>query len=343
MYNHFHIKVVILLSKIKIKDVAKVANVSTATVSHVINKTRFVSDETTNRVLKAMRQLNYRPNHAARSLRSSKTYTIGFIIPVRKEDTSKAFFMAIAEGIEETLRERGYHVIISNSKEDFEHEKEQLQLLNDQITDGIILASTCNEFNKLEEYIIKDHPIVLIDRIPKGYDGDFVSIDSYKGSVDAVNYLKDKGYRRIGYAGADLSISTAVARLNGYLDAQQEESNIEDIIFIGEPTYKAGYEMASSFIEQSIDAVLVGNNEVATGIIHYLTENEVSIPETIAVISFDNFEWTKIVSPSLTVIEQPAFEMGIEAANIILDRIDSPDKEATQNILQPTLIKRKST
>ncbi|GAB3055866.1 LacI family DNA-binding transcriptional regulator [Virgibacillus ainsalahensis] len=331
------------MSQPKIKDVALAAGVSTATVSHVINKTRYVSEETTVRVLEVMKQLNYRPNHAARSLRSTKTYTIGFIIPVRKEDTSKAFFMSIAEGIEETLRKYGYHVIISNSKEDLKHEIEQLQLLNDQITDGIILASTCNEFQKLKEYIIKDHPIVLIDRIPAGNECDSVSIDSYQGVLDAMKYLKRKGYKRIGYAGADLSISTAKQRLAAYRDAQQNEPNVEEIIFIGEPTYESGYKLANQMVLYDLDAVFVANNEVATGIIYYLRENNISVPEEIAVIAFDNFEWTKIVSPPLTVVDQPAYEMGIEAANMILDRIQSPDKKVKQTVLQPVLTEREST
>lgn len=328
---------------IKIKDVASVAGVSTATVSHVINKTRYVSEQTTKQVEKAMEQLNYRPNHAARSLRSTKTYTIGFIIPVHKEDTSKSFFMSIAEGIEETLRKSGYHVIISNSKEDFEHEIEQLKLLNPQITDGIILASACNEFKELYHHIIENHPIVLIDRIPNGYNGDSVSIDSYGGTVNAIKHLKDKGYRRIGYAGADLSISTAQSRLKGYYDVQQGESNVEDMVFIGKPTYEAGFQMAPQFIQRGLDAIFVANNVLATGIMHYLIEHRISIPEEIALITYDNFEWTRIVSPPLTVMEQPAYEMGVNAANLILDRLQSPDTAVTQTILQPTLIQRKST
>ncbi len=334
---------VIQLSKVKIKDVAKVAGVSTATVSHVINKTRYVSDETTDRVLHAMKQLNYRPNHAARSLRSSKTNTIGFIIPVHKEDTSKTFFMSIAEGLEETLRKRGYHVIISNSKEDFEHEIEQVQLLNHQITDGIILATTCHDFDELKDYLEEDHPLVLIDRIPNGYDGDSVTIDSYRGTVEAIQYLKESGYRRIGFAGADLSISTAKERLQGFRDILQPEADLEDRIFISRPTYEDGYQIASKLIEQGLDAVFSANNVLTTGIMHYLVEHDISIPEDIAVITFDNTEWTQIISPSVTVVEQPAYQMGVEAANIILERIESPDNEPIQTVLKPTLIKRKST
>lgn len=328
---------------IKMKDVAAVAGVSTATVSHVINKTRHVSDQITKQVEEAMEQLNYRPNHAARSLRSTKTYTVGFIIPVHKEDTSKSFFMSIAEGIEETLRKSGYHLIISNSKEDLEHEIEQLQLLNPQITDGIILASTSNEFKELEHHILERHPLVLIDRIPNGYHGDAVSIDSYTGTINAIKNLKNKGYRRIGFAGADLSISTAKSRLNGYYNEQAGESTIEDMVFIGKPTYESGYQMAPQFIQQGLDAVFVANNVLATGIMHYLIEHRISIPEQIALMTYDNFEWTRIVSPPLTVMEQPAYEMGVNAANLILDRMHSSNTAVTQTVLQPTLIQRKST
>ncbi|SEI13999.1 transcriptional regulator, LacI family [Halobacillus karajensis] len=331
------------MSNIKIKDVAELAGVSTATVSHVINKTRYVSEKTADRVLHAMQQLNYRPNHAARSLRSTKTYTIGFIMPVHKEDTSKSFFMSIAEGIEETLKKYGYHVIVSNSKEDLELEMEQLQLLNDQITDGIILATTCNDFHKLKDVLMEDHPLVLIDRVPNGYAGDSVSIDSYEGTIQAIKHLKNRGYRRIGYAGADLSISTATKRLDGFRHIQQEVPNLEDMIFIGKPTYKSGYKMAPQIIQHGLDAVFIANNVLATGIVHYLAEHGISIPEEIGIVTFDNFEWTQIVSPSLTVVDQPAYEMGVEAANLILDRIHSIGKKPVQTVLQPTLIKRNST
>ncbi|MCG5102497.1 LacI family DNA-binding transcriptional regulator [Oceanobacillus alkalisoli] len=331
------------MSQPKIKDVARAAGVSTATVSHVINKTRYVSEETTVRVLQAMEELNYRPNHAARSLRSAKTYTIGLIIPFRKEDTSKSFFMSIAEGIEETLREYGYHLIISNSKEDLKQEIEQLQLLNDQITDGIILASTYSEYQTLEKHILKDHPLVLIDRIPEENQRDSVSIDSYQGVYDAIKYLKKKGYKRIGYAGANLTISTAKQRLAGYQDAQKDEPDVENIVFIGEPTYESGYEMAAQLLLHDLDAIFIANNEVATGIIYYFIENKITIPDDIAVIVFDNFKWTRIVSPPLTVVDQPAYEMGIEAAHMILSRIQSPDKKMKKVVLQPMLIERGST
>lgn len=326
-----------------IKNVALAARVSTATVSHVINKTRYVSDATTERVLKAMDELNYRPNHAARSLRSSKTYTIGFIIPVRKEDTSKSFFMSIAEGIEETLRKHGYHLIISNSKEDLNKEVEQLQLLDNQITDGLILASTHQTFSEINKHIPKDHPFVLIDRIPSDSKSDCVFIDSYQGVHNAITYLKEKGYQRIGYAGADLHVSTAQQRLEAYRDVQEDEPHIDEMIFIGEPTFESGYELGNQLVKQDLDALFIANNEVATGLIYYFREHNIAIPDDIAVIVFDNFEWTRIVSPPLTVVDQPAYEMGIEAAHQILNRISSPTKEIEHTVLQPRLIERNST
>lgn len=326
-----------------IKNVALAAGVSTATVSHVINKTRYVSDETTQRVLQTMAELNYHPNHAARSLRSSKTYTIGFIIPVRKEDTSKSFFMSIAEGIEETLRKQGYHLIISNSKEDLDKEIEQLKLLNNQITDGVILAPTHNKFDEIQKYIPKNHPIVLIDRVPLDSKSSGVFIDSYQGVYDSIEYLREKGYQRIGYVSANLHISTARQRLEAYRDVQINESNLEDTIFIGEPTFESGYTLAERLVSHDLDAVFIANNEIATGIISYFREKNISIPEDIAIIVFDNFEWTRIVSPPLTVVEQPAYEMGIEAAHKILARIQTPSKKIEHTILQPRLIHREST
>src|SRR5690606_29842163 len=145
---------------------------------------------------------------------------------------------------------------------------------------------------------------------------DSVSIDSYQGVYDAITYVTKKGYKRIGYAGANVTISTAKQRLAGYQAAQKDEPDVENIVLIGEPTYESGYEMAAQLLLHDLDAILIANNEVATGIIYYFIENKITIPDDIAVIVFDNFEWTRIVSPPLTVVDQPAYEMGIEAAHM---------------------------
>jgi len=325
-----------------IHDVAALAGVSIATVSHVINKTRYVSEKTTNKVLYAMNELKYRPNHAARSLRSTKTSRVGLIIPVHPGDTSRSFFMTIAEGIEETLRPKGFHVIMSNSKENVKNEVEQLQLLDTHVTDGIILASTCEALDQLKPYLKDDHPCVLIDRVPEGYTNDFVRVNTYDVTIEAINGLKKRGYKKIGFVGSTHTVSTTRERMHAFQRATLDDPFSPNRIFLRDPTYEEGYNLAKHLLNSDVDVVFFSSNILATGVLHYLSTHQIQIPEQLALIVFDNTEWTRIHSPTITVIEQPAFQLGVEAATCFLNRIEHPDSKAMHIDINPTIIWRNS-
>src|SRR6056297_1396794 len=156
---------------VSMKEVADKAGVSTATVSHVINGTRFVREETKSQVLKAMEQLDYHPNLAARSLRSQKSNIIGFLVP----DISNFFFTEIAREVENILRKNGYNLVLSNTDENLENEKEQLKILNAQQIDGLIMAPTGDEHDFLNERL-GNYPVIFIDRKPRKYKGDCVFV-----------------------------------------------------------------------------------------------------------------------------------------------------------------------
>ncbi|MCM8711212.1 LacI family transcriptional regulator [Clostridium sp. SYSU_GA19001] len=327
------------------KDVAKQADVSTATVSHVINNTRYVSDEVRQRVIQAMKELDYRPNSIARSLRSQKSNTIALIVPILTEDTSSFFFMSVAQGIERVLKKNGYNLILSNSNERLEDEKEQIKVFNSQLIDGLIIAPTAEEHSYLNEVLSGNYPVVFIDRRPKGVDGDCVLSDGYKGTYEAIKTMILKGHKRIGFITGPLGITTSDERFEGYKRAIVD-NNLEiefSLIKEAEATHKNGYILAKQLLdEEKVTAIFVANNVMTIGMLNYLQEANLKIPEDVAVIGFDDYEWTRIITPPLSVVKQFPFELGEKAAEILLDRINNGKGQYKEYRLPTSLVLRKS-
>jgi LacI family transcriptional regulator len=327
------------MNNASIKDVAKLANVSTATVSHVINDTRYVSETTKIRVYQAMKELNYQPNLMAKGLRSRKSKIIGLIVPMLYSDTSNFFFMSIANGIETYLKREGYNLILSNSHEDFQTEVEQIKLFNSKLIDGLIVAPTGKDFRDYEGLFSKDYPVVFIDRKPEGYDGDAVLADSMKGTYDGIKNLLNKGHQKVGFITGFLGITTSDDRLFGYKKALTE-GNLEvnpDLIKEGEPSLKSGYQLAKQLVEQEqVTAIFIANNIMTMGALSYLNDHQIKVPDKVALIGFDDYDWMKITSPPLAVIKQPSFEIGEQAVNLLLKRIEEENSLLTEEIVLPT-------
>ncbi|WP_233531221.1 LacI family DNA-binding transcriptional regulator [Paenibacillus alkalitolerans] len=313
-----------------IKDVAKKANVSTATVSHVINNTRFVAEETKARVFQAMKELNYRPNSVARSLRSRRSNIIGLLVPIMPHDTSNFFFMSVAQGIEEVLKESGYNLILSNSREDITTEQDQIRVFNSQLIDGLIMAPTFEDHSYLHEVIDGDYPVVFIDRKPKDFQGDCVLTDGEKGTYDAVVHLIRSGHRRIGFITGSLGLTTSDERLAGYKKALSDhgiqiDENFIKVAASSYSSFESGYILAENLVtEQRTTALFVANNVMTMGALHYLQQKKIRIPGEISIIGFDDYEWAKITQPPLSMVQQPSFELGKTAANMLLKRIEQP-------------------
>lgn len=331
---------------VRIKDVAEKANVSTATVSHVINETRFVAEETRQKVLDAMKALNYRPNPVARSLRSRKSKIIGLMIPAMSDDTSNFFFMSIAHGIGSVLKKHGYQLIVSNSNEDIELEREQIKMFNDQFIDGLIIASTSQNHEFLSQELQDDYPVVFIDRRPKGYkNADSILSDGKRGIYEAILLLIEKGHRNIGYLTGPLGITTSEERFEGYKQALKENGIEYNKRLVVETlaTFENGYTSVKDIIEQTrVSAIIVANNVLTMGAVKYLQDHKIKIPSEIAVIGFDDYEWAKITSPPLTMIKQPSFEIGVKAAEAIVRRIEEPNAEYFESRLPTVLVERDS-
>jgi LacI family transcriptional regulator len=333
---------------VSIKEVAKTAGVSTATVSHVINQTRYVSAATKRKVLVAMEALNYYPNQVARSLRSNKSNMVALIYPVGWSDTSTFFFASVTQGVQNKLKEHGYHLITSNISENVHDEMEQVKALNSLLIEGIIIAPTPDDHSYLNETASGRYPIIFIDRKPVGYDADSVLVDGKSITNEAVNYLINKGHKEIGFINGHLGITTSDERLLGYKNAllknniEIDESLIK-IAEVGKTSFETGYKLTKELLKvKGVTALFVANNVMSMGAMAYIQETKIKVPDELAIIGFDDYDWTKISTPPLTVIMQPAYEMGEKAAEVLLDRIKNPNREIREYRLSAKLIMRGS-
>lgn len=305
------------------KDIAEIAGVSTATVSHVINETRFVSEEVRGRVLSAMDQVGYYPNLLARSLRNHASMTIGLIIP----DVSNFYYTGVAESVEKELRWRGYHMILSNSYDRVENEVEIIKLYNSLQIDGVVMVPAVGDQSYLNAYVKGRYPIVFADRRPHGYTGDTVTLENVQSTYSAISVLLSKGHRRVCLAVGDRDMSTTQDRIDGYRQALEHMGLPfdESLILSGNFSYEYGRTVALTIMERrDITAVLFANEAMTIGAMSCFKQYGYRIPEDIAVISCNDFRWTEITAPALTVVSQPAPELGQLAAGLLLERIESP-------------------
>lgn len=318
-----------------IKDVAKLAGVSITTVSHVINETRYVSDELKGKVFRAMKDLDYRPNTLARGLRSGKTKTIGLIIP----DISNPYFAEFSRKIEDRGFEHGYNVILCNSDENPEKEILYIDVLFSKQVDGLIIFSTGNNSFSQLNLIEHDIPIVVTDREPRGFNSDVVLIDNFKGGYSATNYLISLGHRRIGCISGPSLIRPSAQRVEGYLKALEEvDIQIdENIIRLGDFRVEGG-EKEMSFLMDVSDpptAVFVCNDVMALGAMRAIQRKGKRVPEDVSIVGFDNIPVSRLVYPQLTTISQPIQEMAELAVELLIDKIKLKENQKYEKVLNP--------
>jgi len=334
---------------VTIKDVAKRAGVSVMTVSRVINGSKNVSESTRKKVLKAIEELGYVPNSVARSLVLKKTSTIGLVI----SDITNPFFTTIARGVEDTAISEHYTVIICSTDENPEKELMYVEVLAKSKVDGVIYASASGKKAPLKSLFLKNIPIVLIDRTIEGVnDLDIVRGDSVYGAYLLTKHLIELGHKRIGIVVGSTFISTARDRVEGYKKALNEAKiPIDDsLIKISERSKfskEDGYRLTKELLEikDPPTAVFGGNNLMAIGAMLAIKEKGLEIPDDISLVSFDDIESLSEVYPFLTVVKQPAYTMGVLAAELLIRRIENIDKiqEKREIMLTPELIIRKST
>lgn len=324
-------------------DVAKRADVSKATVSHVINNTRFVEESTRRRVLLAITELDYRPNAAARSLTTQKTGIIGMVIA----DATNLFFSEMLIGAEDIIRAKNYGLVVCNTNEILEHEDHYLNLLLGQRVDGIIAAATSQRWNALIQAEVQHTPVVFVDRAFDRLDGPFVGVDNYGGAVTGTEYLIQRGHRQLGILAGLQRLSTMRERLSGFCHTL-EKADLrchDEWVVMSELTIDSGKEAALRILSQEDrpTALFVNNNLLCLGALLALRELDLRCPEDISLISFDDHPWAAVADPPLTVVRQPAWQVGRHAAEILCNILSGNSGSLpAQQILPCELIVRKS-
>lgn len=310
---------------VTVKDVAKLAGVSTATVSRVINNDPRISCETRDKVLECIKRLDYKINTIARSLKTSKTYTIGFICP----EIFNSFFMSVAKGVEDELRKQGYSVIVCSSNESIAEEEERIKLMLEKCVDGIIVIPTSNEgrhFNQLKEYGL---PVVLVDRLVDDFIADAVLVDNINGCYSAIEYLINKGERRIGFIGGDMRLTSARERYDGYRRALKDyQIPLEEgIVKFGDFHIRSGYDLMKELMEADAppNYVFIANYFMHVGATKYLIERKEHLGQPVFIASFDDMELSSILGFCNVLISQPMMEIGSKAAMTLLNRINHED------------------
>jgi len=309
--------------KINIKDVAKMAGVSTATVSRVLGHFPGVRDKTRKKVLKAVSQLNYEINAVARNLRQKKTNSIGIIVG----NVLSQFYSVIAKSVEDTANKFGYHTILCNGDENPEKELNYLKVLKSNRVDGIILIPTGKNSEYVQRLINSRTKVVLLDRLIEGVDCDAVLVDNTNGAYKAVKHLIDQGYRKIGIVDGYLDRTTGAERLRGYLQAIEEAGIAKDdsLIKIGDFKKESGRKLTKELLEQSNrpEAIFIANIDMSMGALIAIKKAGIAIPNDIGIVCFDDSDWASILEPSITVIRQPVYQLGSTVAELLIKKIEN--------------------
>jgi LacI family transcriptional regulator len=330
------------------KDVARLANVSTATVSHVINKTRNVNAETRDKVNRAIKNLNYNVNPIARNLRSGSSKMIGYVV----SNLTNYFYMDIAVSIDKVLSEEGYHLIYINSNEEPEKERENIESLLMQNVDGLIIAPVGHDCSYMEELIGDRCPCVFFDRLPYGFNRDCIMSTNFEGAFNAVELLIEKGHRSIGIIGSR-SDDTMNERFQGYKAALRKHQIpvLDELIRTGSNRaerpreLKTGdlYELTRQLVqEEKVTALFAGNILSGIAVINFLKQESYNIPEDVALVVFDDSYWMNMMDPPITVMEQDLQAIGTSSAEILLSRIKKASDPYREVRIPTKLIERKS-
>jgi LacI family transcriptional regulator len=325
-----------------IYDVAQAAGVSISTVSHVLNETRFVSEETKARVIDAIERLDYHPSSLARALVRQETQTIGLIVP----DNINPFFAELARGIENHGFGAGYNVLLCNSDRNPSKEIAYLDMLLSKRVDGVIYMTNDNSQERLHRLKERNIPVVVFDREYEGLDT--ILIDNLQGGVDATNHLLQLGHEQIACIGGPNPRFRTIGRVRGY-ETTLADAGIPyrpELMTTGDWTYQSGWEAMRSLMQlsQPPTAVFACNDTMAIGALAFLHEANSSVPEEVSIIGFDNILLSAFTSPPLTTMATPIVELGQQLCQMLLERIQNQSLTTPQRkIVQSSLLVRKST
>lgn len=311
--------------KSTIRDVALHAGVSTATVSHVLNGTRFVKSDTRERVLQSIQELNYNPNITARVLKTGKKMLIGFVVPNIRDE----FFSTIIEECEQVLSEQDFRLLIMNTHEDPQREKACLNYLSGGAVDGILLASTMKKYKCVEDVLHGSLPVVCLDRYPVGCTSDIVRVNTDDALEQGLLQCIERGCKKIAFFDVHAYISTSVERRVLY-QAVMEEHGLEPHLFpLADITNQTFDTYLNEIVQQGYDAVVAPNNYTTIGTLNYMLANHLTVGKDIQLLAFQDTIKPYVLLHNAYVVKQPTRRLGREAARLMLKRLSDPDMPVT--------------
>jgi LacI family transcriptional regulator len=326
---------------VKIGDVAAAAGVSPATVSRVLNGTGRVSAERAELVREAAARLGYEPFGPARALRQQLTRVWAVIVA----DIENPFFPSMVRGAEDVARLEGHRLVLGNSDEDLDKEASYIDIAIAERMAGVIIAVASTTESDLEPLLTRGIPVVAVDRRPRHHEVDSVLVDNRLGADEATQHLLEGGSTRIACITGPSRLSTATERLQGYRDALARNRLPADRSMVRRADFRqmGGYKAALSLLgsDNPPDALFVANNLMTVGAIHAIRDTGGRIPDDVAVVGFDDQPWTTLTSPQLTVVAQPTYEIGQEAAQLLSTASTADGSRSI--VLKPRLLVRESS
>jgi LacI family transcriptional regulator len=323
-------------------DVAKHAGVSPMTVSRVMRNDGAVSDAMRERVERAVAEVGYVPNAVARSLRASRSDTIALVVT----DMTNPFFTTLAHGVESAANDAGLALLLANSRESEAEERRLIRALLQRRVDGICFVPAGDGTATVRDALENETPVVVLDRRPKGRSADVVRADSLGGARRMGELLVALGHRVTAVLSGPVGVSTADDRVRGFRDAMTGEPGVRPPrVYRGAYSVQSGAAMARKAIAANPrpTALFAANNFIAIGVLHALEELGVRVPEDVAVVGFDDLPQEIVIFPFLTVIAQPAFEMGRRGVELLTDRMAGRATRPREVVLPTELVIRRSS
>jgi len=324
-------------------DIAKLAKVSSTTVSHVINETRLVLPETKKRVKDAMKKLNYQPNLLARGLATGKTHTIGLVI----SDIKNPFYPELVQGVEELAIKNDYNVFLCNTDYDIGKGLKSTGALIRKKIDGIIVASSQADSFLIRELVESEIPFVLVDWGKRNVNIDSLYFDYRVGMAEAISHLISLGHRRIYFISGPKTLKTAKIRIRNFINVVEKykDDDLDYKIIEGDHRIEGGIRAAQDILKRKDvpTAVICSNDLTAIGAMKAFKAGGIKIPDDISIIGLDNIALTEIVSPALTTIELERYKIGSTAMELLLNRINDKKLPKQMRIFKTKLIVRESS
>lgn len=321
------------MTRVTIKDVARKAGCSINTVSRALNGKPEISPATKARILEVAAQLGYRPNRLARGLRSNKTGIIGVIVA----DIGNPYFSMVVKGIVKTARAYDYNIVLLSTDEDYNREKEAIQVLLSERVDGVLIAPTQKGTETIEELVESEVPFVLMSRYFAELDTDYVIMDDLKGGFLATEYLVNQGHNRIAMINGPVHISSARERFEGYKKALSQHGLEVDssLVVSGALTMEDGYRAARRLLRRSSpSAIFAFSDFVAFGVLRAIREQELRVPGDIAVVGFDDILFASCLETPLTTVDGSKKRLGARAAELLIRKLN---KEKSAKLTQVRL------